>query len=86
MSGEKDMTILNEWGEYTDDFNKFLNNTLYPMLKDVVETSKYYLDANNAPAIDYKILEAVILSEISMPLMSAWMEQIEKRDLGDENE
>lgn len=79
--------IYNEWGEYTDEFNDFLDEILAPMLNNGVEVATAWLDANDAPAVDYKVLEGVMLAEITMPLMSAWMEKIEIRDLGDsENE
>lgn len=76
------MTIYNEWGEYTDEFNEFLSECLSPVLDKTVNQTVQWLDDNNAPAIDYKILEGVIISEITLPLMSAWMAKIEKRDFG----
>lgn len=77
------MKIYNEWGEYTDEFNAFLDTVLSPKLNNVVDVAKCWLDKNNATAIDYKILEGVIISEITMPLMSVWMQKIGQRDLGD---
>lgn len=76
--------VLNDKGQYTDEFIDFLN-TLRPLFNEIQDKTVEFLNDIGARGIDYQIAPKMIVDDLDSRMLSVWLDKVDAEELEEYN-
>lgn len=71
-----DSKIWESTGQNTDEWTEYTDNVIRPALEKLFDDTVAWLEAQDAPLSDYRLLEMELFNELSLHAQGVWIEKV----------